>query len=187
MTRSTAYRVLAILFIGAAISPGVLAAPTSTLPSSENSIGAQAMQTPAPQGHDPSPSPASVEDVRATLHDLQIGDDNAGPSRLTKIKNVGTAQGKSYDDFVAKLEAQKKNFNEVKTETLTLEEKKGKYGQMQIAAKQLENDFRIFLLQNPSLKDRPGYRDVLSFWSEVNSALRNVNLELKERKSRGEE
>ncbi|KAJ3766040.1 hypothetical protein FB446DRAFT_708962 [Lentinula raphanica] len=187
MTRSTAYRVLAILFIGAAISPGVLAAPTSTLPSSENSIGAQAMQTPAPQGHDPSPSPASVEDARATLDDLQIGHDNAGPSWLTKIKNVGTAQEKSYNDFVAKTKAQKKKFNEVKTETLTLEEKKGKYGQMQKDAKQLENDFNIFLLQNPSLDRRPGYTDTLSFWIEVNNALLGVNLELKQRKSRGEE
>ncbi|KAJ3826525.1 hypothetical protein F5880DRAFT_1504599 [Lentinula raphanica] len=178
MTRSTAYRVLAILFIGAAISPGVLAAPTSTLPSSENSIGAQAMQTPAPQGH---PSPASVENVRATLHDLQIGDDNAGRSQLTKIKNDGTAQEKSYNDFVAKLEAQKKNFNEVKTETLTLEEKKGKYGQMQKDAQQLENDFRIFLLQNPSLKGRPDYQDTVRLWSEVNNALFGVNSELKQK------
>ncbi|KAJ3753834.1 hypothetical protein EV360DRAFT_87408 [Lentinula raphanica] len=175
MTRSTTSRVLALLFIGAAVSSGVLAAPTSTPPSSESPIGAQAQaiqpQPPALQDHHP-PSPKSANENIAMLRRLEMF--NVGASRevgdYCPRKSNGGAHGTQTNgrnggaeqrlkDMTEEIEKETKALKEAGTGTL--EEQEKKYERIQEVAERLEKDLE-------SLKDQnPGSIDVLCAWADA--------------------
>ncbi|KAJ3766041.1 hypothetical protein FB446DRAFT_794478 [Lentinula raphanica] len=178
MTRSTTSRVLALLFIGAAVSSGVLAAPTLTPPSSESSIGAQAQamqsQPPALQDHRP-PSPKSANENITMLRQLESGHVNVGASRevadycprelnsgahgaQTNDKNVGAEQ--RLKDLTEEIAKETKALKEAGNGTL--EEQVKEYERIQVvAAKRLEKDLDSLKAQNP------GSIDVLCAWAEA--------------------
>ncbi|KAJ3826524.1 hypothetical protein EV361DRAFT_105877 [Lentinula raphanica] len=177
MTRSTASRVLAILFIGAAVSSGVIAAPTLTPLSSESSIGAQAQaiqpQPPALQDHRP-PSPKSANENIAMLRQLESGHVNVGASRevgdycprklssgalgaQTNGKNGGAEQ--RLKDMTKEIAKEREALKEAGTGTLKEQEKK--YERIQMVANGLEKDLESSKDQNP------GSIDVLCAWAEA--------------------
>ncbi|KAJ3839225.1 hypothetical protein F5878DRAFT_133618 [Lentinula raphanica] len=173
MTRSTASRVLAILFIGAAVSSGVIAAPTLTPLSSESSIGAQAQamqsQPPASQGHR-SALPPSENEVIAMLrqHDnvgasREVGDycprelNSGAHGAQTNGKNGGAEQ--RLKDMTKEIAKEREALKEAGTGTLKEQEKK--YERIQMVANGLEKDLESSKDQNP------GSIDVLCAWAEA--------------------
>ncbi|KAJ3765285.1 hypothetical protein FB446DRAFT_850179 [Lentinula raphanica] len=155
MTRSTASRVLLILFVGAAISSGVLAAPAP--PYESNNYQPLA----------PKPDPSS-SDVLPQYTSAALPKSEAGPSRSFRItkpepkpkrKRLTSKQKQElYDELSNKQKANVQAYSDARKNrsTMTLEEQEAAFEQIRKEAVQVQQD-------SSALPQRDHRRMVISY------------------------